>query len=102
MVFIMTDGVPTDDWQAGLAAFKQCKVAITVACAVGPDAGTAVLEQITSNVVSLADTDGERIGRFFTWVSASIGINSSRIEENGKEAGGLSELPPPPPEINII
>ncbi|RYD72004.1 MAG: VWA domain-containing protein, partial [Sphingobacteriales bacterium] len=53
LVFIMTDGVPTDDWLPGLAEFKQQKVAFTVACAAGSGADTTVLKQITENVVSL-------------------------------------------------
>src|SRR5690606_14695604 len=35
LVFIMTDGMPTDDWQSGLHEYKQRKVAYTVACAAG-------------------------------------------------------------------
>ena len=35
LVFIMTDGIPTDDWQSGLAEFKKRKTAFTVACAAG-------------------------------------------------------------------
>lgn len=102
MVFIMTDGVPTDNWQSSLEQFRNCKIAVTVACAAGKDAPTDVLSQITPNVVALDNADGESISRFFAWVSASIGVNSSKIEESGKEASGMKELPPPPPEINLI
>ena len=38
LVFIMTDGIPTDDWQAGLDEFKKRKTAYTVACAAGSGA----------------------------------------------------------------
>ena len=31
LVFIMTDGIPTDNWQTGLAAYKKRKTAYTVA-----------------------------------------------------------------------
>ncbi len=53
LVFIMTDGIPTDDWQSGLAEFKKRKTAMTVACAAGAKADTNSLKQITDNVVSL-------------------------------------------------
>ncbi len=102
LVFIMTDGIPTDNWQSGLAAFKQRKVAYTVACAAGSGADTAVLKQITENVLSLDTADSQSIARFFTWVTASIGVTSTRIEDTGKEVIGLNELPPPPAELNIV
>ncbi|MBC9934975.1 vWA domain-containing protein [Chitinophaga qingshengii] len=102
LVFIMTDGVPTDSWQNGLTAFKQRKTAYTVACAAGHAADTAVLKQITENVVSLDTADSATISRFFAWVTASIGVTSTRVEDSGKEVTGLHELPPPPAELNIV
>ncbi|RBL89949.1 vWA domain-containing protein [Chitinophaga flava] len=102
LVFIMTDGVPTDNWQSGLSAFRQRKTAYTVACAAGHSADTSVLKQITENVVSLDTADSHSISRFFTWVTASIGVSSTRVEDSGKEVTGLHELPPPPSELNIV
>ncbi|MCX2473609.1 VWA domain-containing protein [Pedobacter sp. MC2016-05] len=102
LVFIMTDGVPTDDWLPGLAEFKKQKVAFTVACAAGSGADTAVLKQITDNVVSLDTADSASIGKFFQWVTASIGVTSTKVEDAGKEISLLKELPPPPSELNIV
>lgn len=102
LVFIMTDGVPTDDWLPGLAEFKKQKVAFTVACAAGSGADTAVLKQITENVVSLDTADSASIGKFFQWVTASIGVTSTKVEDAGKEISLLKELPPPPSELNIV
>ncbi|AZI26121.1 VWA domain-containing protein [Pedobacter sp. G11] len=102
LVFIMTDGVPTDDWLPGLAEFKKQKVAFTVACAAGSGADTTVLKQITENVVSLDTADSASIGKFFQWVTASIGVTSTKVEDAGKEISLLKELPPPPSELNIV
>lgn len=102
LVFIMTDGVPTDDWEKGLKDFVQCKVAYVVACAAGSMADTKVLKKITENVVQLDTLDTNSISKFFAWVSASIGVTSTKIEDSGKEVGSLSELPPPPSELNIV
>ncbi|MCZ8285592.1 MAG: VWA domain-containing protein, partial [Bacteroidia bacterium] len=74
LVFIMTDGIPTDNWQSGLAEFKRRKVAFTVACAAGSSVDTNILKQITDNVVSLDTADGGSIAKFFAWVTASIGV----------------------------
>lgn len=102
LVFIMTDGIPTDDWQSGLGEFKKRKTAFTVACAAGSGADTSILKQITDNVVSLDTADSASIGKFFLWVTASIGVSSSKVEDSGKEVQGLHELPPPPAELNIV
>ncbi len=102
LVFIMTDGIPTDDWQSGLNEFKKRKVAFTVVCAAGSGADTNILKQITDNVVSLDTADSASIGKFFQWVTASIGVSSTKVEEGGKEVQGLNELPPPPAELNIV
>lgn len=102
LVFIMTDGIPTDDWQSGLKEFQKRKTAFTVACAAGSGADTGILKQITTNVVSLDTADSASIGKFFQWVTASIGVSSTKVEDNGKEVQGLNELPPPPAELNIV
>lgn len=102
IVFIMTDGVPTDDWQKGLQNFNLCKKAFTVACAAGSGADTKILQQITENVVSLDTADSQSIGKFFTWVTASIGVSSTKVLDSGREVVGLGELPPPPTELNIV
>lgn len=102
LIFIFTDGIPTDDWQSGLNEFKKRKTAYTVACAAGAGADVNILKQITENVVSLDTADGQSISKFFAWVSASIGVTSTKVEDSGKEVGNLSELPPPPSELNIV
>lgn len=82
--------------------FKKRKIAFTVACGVGSGADINLLKQITDNVVSLDTADSSSIGKFFQWVTASIGISSTKVEDYGKEVTGFKELPPPPSELNII
>jgi uncharacterized protein YegL len=101
LVFIMTDGGPTDDWQKGLAEFRKRKVGMVVACAAGQGADTNVLKQITECVVQLDTADSATIKAFFKWVSASVSTGSKKVDSGG-EVGVLGELPPPPPEVNII
>jgi uncharacterized protein YegL len=102
LVFLMTDGSPTDNWQKGLGDFKKVKSGIVVACAAGPGADTAVLKQITEVVVQLDTADSATIKAFFKWVSASVSSGSQKVESGQKEVTGLSDLPPPPPEINVV
>ena len=91
LIFIMTDGVPTDDITKGLSEFKKRKCGMVVACAAGQGASTDTLKQITENVVQLDTAD-----------SASISTSSKSVEETAAEATTMSELPPPPPEVNIV
>lgn len=102
LVFIMTDGVPTDDLSKGLSEFKRRKYGMVVACAAGQGASTDTLKQITENVVQLDTADSATIKSFFKWVSASISTSSKSIEDTACEATTMSELPPPPPEVNIV
>lgn len=102
LVFIMTDGVPTDDWQRGLTEFNKQKKGVVVACAAGGGADTSILKQITENVLSLDVADSGSISKFFAWVTASIGVSSERVEGAGTDVSGFNELPPPPSELNIV
>lgn len=101
LVFIMTDGGPTDNWQKGLAEFKNCKTGIVVACAAGQGANINVLKQITECVVQLDTTDSASIKAFFKWVSASVSTSSQKVD-SGNDVLKFGELPPPPPEVNIV
>ncbi|MGL5019431.1 MAG: vWA domain-containing protein [Luteolibacter sp.] len=102
MVFLMTDGVPTDDWEKGLKRFQQEKWGIVVACAVnGGDVN--VLQRIAGEAVVKLDTsDSSAMSKFFKWVSASVSNNSKAVETAGRDVEGLHQLPPPPPEIQVV
>ena len=102
LIFIMTDGVPTDDWKRGLDKLKKVRTGIIVACAAGQGADTSVLKQITEVVVQLDTADSSTIKAFFKCVSASFSYGSQKIDQGHKEVTGLDDLPPPPPEINVV
>lgn len=102
LVFIMTDGVPTDDITMGLQEIKKRKLGMVVACAAGNNANPNILKQITESVVHLQTADSATIKSFFKWVSASISVGSMKVEDAGGELNTMSELPPPPPEVNIV
>lgn len=102
LVFLMTDGQPTDDWQKGLADFKQARTGMVIACAAGQGADTNLLKQITENVVSLDTADSSTIGAFFKWVSASISTSSKKVDLSKADSTEISELPPPSPQISLV
>jgi uncharacterized protein YegL len=102
LIFLMTDGVPTDDWASGLTRLKQVRTGVIVACAAGQGADTSILKQITEVVVQLDTADSSTIKAFFKWVSASVSTGSQKIDQGQKEVTGLNDLPPPPPEVNVV
>ncbi len=102
LVFIMTDGEPTDNLQRGIDALKAVRTGVIVACAAGPNANDQHLKKITEVVVRLDTADSNSIKAFFKWVSASVSVGSQKVEQGQKEVLGLSDLPPPPPEVNVV
>lgn len=101
MVFLLTDGIPTDNLQKGIEDLKKINIGTFVACAAGSGAKVSNLEKITNLIVTLDETNRESITSFFKWVSASISVGSQKVEQ-GNQVDGFGELPPPPKEINII
>ena len=90
MVFIMTDGEPTDDYRSGIAEFKSYKWGTVIACIIGPYADQMVLREITENVVVLERGCPIEIAAFFQWISLTISATCNN-----------NELPPPPSEITL-
>lgn len=102
LVFIMTDGQPTDDWEKELDEFKKAKTGMVIACSAGPQGEASVLKQITETVVSLDTADSSSISAFFKWVSASISTSSKKVDLTKADQSEISELPPPPPQITLV
>lgn len=99
LVFIMTDGTPTDDWKKGFERFKQKKWGTIICCGVNK-ADLKMLHEISEITLALDTADSTAMAAFFKWVSASVSTASARIESGGKEVGGLNDLPPPPPQLS--
>lgn len=97
LVFIMTDGLPTDDLSQGLEAFRSRKTGMVVACAAGPKAQTAPLKKLTDYVFTLDTMDRATFKRFFQWETINV-------QQGGRTIGVSEEtaLPPAPGEINIV
>lgn len=100
LVFLMTDGTPSDAMAYGEAVSEIKKRAFgsIIACAVGPKAGHEHLKQLTDKVVALETLDSTAFSGFFKWVSASVSSGSSSAGINA----GTDTLPPPPPEIQLV
>lgn len=95
LVFVMTDGQPTDTWEQPADRLKQQKTANIIACAAGGAANELVLKRITDNVIKLKDVSPDSFKAFFKWVSASISQSSASVNSSPQNTQAL-DLPAPP------
>jgi len=96
LVFILSDGCPSDEWEPAADRIKRLKFANIIACAAGPGADTTCLKRITEIVVTLSNLEPSQFAAFFKWVSASVKVASTAIQ------GQPTALPPPPNGINLV
>ncbi len=103
IIVVMTDGSPTDNFERGLKKFSDSrkKFGLVIPAAAGMSAEKNNLLKLSELVVEL-DTDADSIASFFKWVTASIVSASKSVGENGKDLKDVNDLPPPPPELNIV
>ena len=90
LVFILTDGLHTDDdeFDRQTADIKTLKVANIIAVGAGP------YVVLLMNTASAGD-----LSKFFAWVSGSIKMSSKSLDA---KPGGAIELPPPPQGFTIV
>ena len=101
LVFIMTDGYPTDDeiFEREAQNIKSMKVANIIACAAGPYADPTVLKKITDNVLIMNNMSAGDMSQFFAWVSGSIKMSSKSLDA---QPGSAFQLPPPPQGFTVV
>ncbi len=103
LVFLMTDGQPTDDWEPAAAAVRQAnnpKVANIYAIGCGPDVDPDCLHQITDIVLMMNDVTPDAIKKFFVWLSASVQSASTRLQE-GAASGQQVSMPSLPEGLEV-
>ncbi len=82
LVFILTDGAPSDipDFRRCAEILKKMPIANIVACAAGADAKTEYLKMITDNVLMMNSLSAGDMAKFFAWVSTSIKMTSNKAD----------------------
>ena len=101
LVFLMTDGKPTDRWERAADELSKKRPAHIIACAAGSDADTYALKRVTETVVKLNTLQPDDLKAFFQWVTQSIVQTSQSVAQVMADDDPL-DLPPPPPTIQII
>jgi len=96
LVFLLTDGQPTDDWESGVESLKRInnpKIANIYAIGCGPDVDYEILREITDIVLKMNDLTPEAYKRFFVWLSASVNSASIRLEGGATTPFNMPSLP---------
>ena len=84
IVFLFTDGVPTDDTKSAVTEWKQNwqTTANLVAVSFGNETDTTLLGGLTENVLHFKNSDAASYKEFFKWVTDSIKTSSVSVEAN--------------------
>lgn len=84
IVFLFTDGVPTDDSKTAISEWKQNwqRTANMVAISFGEETDSHLLSELTENVLHFKNTDASAYKEFFKWVTDSIKTSSVSVENN--------------------
>lgn len=101
LVFILTDGMPTDPdvFDEAARKLKSVKTANVIACGCGSNVDTSYLKQITESVLMMNTVTPGEMARFFKWVTSSIKLSSSSL--SAKPDSNI-QLPPPPQGFVVV
>jgi uncharacterized protein YegL len=84
IVFLFTDGVPTDDTKATISAWKRdwIRKANLIAISFGSDTDTQLLAELTETVLLFNNTNATAYKQFFKWVTDSIKTSSVSVDHH--------------------
>ncbi len=91
LVFLMTDGHPTDDAAPAIARWRRdyARRANLVAVSIGPGADLDLLRRLTEEVLVLNDAAPGAFARFIQWISSSVAAQSRSVATVG-DGGGVT------------
>ena len=84
IVFLFTDGVPTDDSKAAINEWKQNwqRTANLIAVSFGNNTDAHLLGELTDTVLEFKNTNVQSYKEFFKWVTDSIKTSSVSVESS--------------------
>lgn len=96
LVFLFTDGVPTDDAEKAIARWntsyrKKCNMVVV---SIGDNTNYNLLGKLTDQVLLFNNTDANSYKEFFKWVTASIKMTSEKINNTNTDGINLSKTDP--------
>lgn len=99
LVFLFTDGEPTDEWRTAAQEVKQrtqAKTANIIAIGCGSNVNVSTLKEITESVMLMENVNGGDFQRLLAWVSQSVKRASQTRPSGDPNAQNQVSLPPPP------
>ena len=103
LVFLFTDGQPTDDWEPAVKALRaanQPKIANIYAIGCGPDVDTDILREVTDIVFKMDGTSADAWRKVFVWLSASV--SSASIKLTSGDGIAPIEMPSLPASLEYV
>lgn len=97
IVFILTDGDPTDTWFSIADRFHKAisgRKANVIAVACGSAVNLDNLRRVTPTVLRFKENSTPSFREFFKWISQSVRTTSARFTTQQDEAVTLPQLPP--------
>lgn len=103
LVFLLTDGQPTDDWRTvrqAVSDFANPRIANLYAIGCGDDIDFDMLNEVADGVFKIADMNPNTLKKLFIWLTASVQSASQAIG-GGEDYAGI-DISKKPPEISPI
>lgn len=94
IVFLFTDGIPTDDTESEIARWNADyrKKTNMVVISIGENTNYNLLGKLTDHVLQFNNTDKNSYKDFFKWVTASIKSTSEKINNTSTDGINLSKM----------
>jgi uncharacterized protein YegL len=97
LVFLLTDGDPTDEWREAAKILKEPtktggKKLNLIAIGCGEDANPLVLNEVADSVLMMGDSELD-FRTLFQWISSSLSVTSQNIGTPGNQALSLAKIP---------
>jgi uncharacterized protein YegL len=102
LVFLLSDGDPTDAWQKPLEAVRgraKNRIGTLIALACGKSANTNVLKEVADVVLVMNSVTSDALQAYFRWVSASVSTASVAAAKGGET--GHAQAPQLPVEAGV-
>jgi uncharacterized protein YegL len=94
LVFLFTDGVPTDKPDAAIARWKRdyerkCNL---ISISLNEESDLRHLHQLSGNVIQIKSMDPQSVSAFFSWITASISTSSVSVNERNSDHLEMAHL----------
>lgn len=103
LVFLLTDGQPTDHWETEARRLRDRKAqsgvpkpASVIGLGIGDDADLNVIRQIADKAFKIEDPNASNIIELFEWLSSSITAASQAANNAGSADTTTFQMPPAP------